>query len=362
MVFCVKRSKLFRKSVFCLTLVASQLIIPLGVFASEADTKEAGANTLAIPTQILKTGVSLNSTSISPNSQQLSDTIGLTPVLQKVQNLRRAREESQQGSLVVTNDFSSKQELWDATQKAALIIQKTDLDIDFTVSAIQAEREVYQEILAKFINDRDKKVARINALSFITNGVLWSVNSALAIGSINTTYARNPKKCVNLTIPSGIVGIAAGIVPSVISMYTLKAVNGAKKTSEEEPNMLAKLFGYKTNPDIEYPNSVWTYLNQVPANEKTKKTRLDFIVDRWIEDSNMPGFTDRHSRRQLDVLTASVSQKNGLTINSLTARSVMLQQLQAEVLKMKRLLLELNMVAQGEKQLVAQNYDSPRLR
>jgi len=362
MVFSVKKSWFARKNVFCLTLVVSQVFNPVWAYAAEADSKETGANTLAIPTQILKTGVSLNSTTISPNSQQLSDTVGLTPVLVQVQNLRRLKEETQQGASGSTDVSSLRQELWDATQKAALMIQKTDLDIDFTVSAIQAEREVYQEILAKFINDRDKKVARINAASFITNGVLWTVNSALAIGSINTTYSRNPKQAVNLTIPSGIVGIAAGIVPSVISMYTLKAVNGAKKTSEEEPNMLAKLFGYKTNPDIEYPNSVWTYLNQVPATEKSKKTRLDLIVDRWIQDSNMSGFTDRHSKKQLDVLTASVAQKNGLTINSLTARSVMLQQLQAEVLKMKRLLLELNMVAQGEKQLVAQTSDLPRLR
>lgn len=86
------------------------------------------------------------------------------------------------------------------------------------------------------------------------------------------------------------------------------------------------------------------------------------IIDRWISDSNMSEFTDRHSKKQLDVLTASVAQEKGLTINSLTARSVMLQQLQAEVLKMKRMLLELNMVAQGEKQLVAQSNNLPRLR
>lgn len=335
------------KKYICLTLMTCQLASP--VFASVGQSRESGANSQAIPTQILKTGVTLNSNVISPNSKQLSDSIGLTYILQEVQELRK-------------NSSVDKQQLWDATQRASLLIQKTDLDIDFTVSAIQAEREVYQEILATFISDRDKKVARINAASFISNGILWTVCEALAIGSINTTYARNPKKCLNLTVPSGIVGIAAGLVPSIASMYTLKAVNGAKKTSEVEPNMLAKLFGYPTNPDIEYPKSVWNYLNQAPANEKANKTRLEIIVDRWIADANMPGFTDRHSKKQLDVLTASVSQKKGLTINSLTARSVMLQQLQAEVLKMKRNLLELNMVALGEKELLAQNNDQPVLR
>jgi hypothetical protein len=136
-------------------------------------------------------------------------------------------------------------------------------------------------------------------------------------------------------------------------MYTLKAINGKKKTSEVEPNMLAKLFGYPVNQDIEYPVSVWRFLNQTPADEPKAKTRHDQLVDRWIKDSNIPNFTSRDNKEQLDVLTASVAQKKGLTISTLSTRQVMLQQLSAEVLKMKRMLLELAMAVQGEKQLVA---------
>ena len=151
--------------------------------AATSQPKEAGANSQEIPTQILKTGVSLNTTAISPNSMQLSDTVGLTPVLERIQMLR-------QNNL---QDVAVRQDLIEAKQEATFLIQKANLDIDFTVAAIMTEREVYQEILSTFISDRDKKVARINAISFISNGVLWTVNSALAIGSINTTYARNPK-------------------------------------------------------------------------------------------------------------------------------------------------------------------------
>lgn len=70
----------------------------------------------------------------------------------------------------------------------------------------------------------------------------------------------------------------------------------------------------------------------------------------------MPAFTDRHSKKQLDVLTASVRQRKGLSIGTLTARSVMLQQLHSEILKMKRMLLELNMAVGGMKSLSV--YDS----
>lgn len=307
-----------------------------------ATAAEPTANIQATPTQILKTGVSLTTPGLSPNTLQLANTVRLTPVLDRLQILR-ARVEGLGGAQTVES-LSARLDLWDATQKATLIIQRTDLEVDFAIAEIEAEHQVYEEILATFTSDRDKALARTNAGSFISNGILWAVTESLAIPSY-----KNAK----FAIPSGIIGIPAGIVPSIASMWTLKQVNGKKKTSEVEPNMLAKLFDYPTNPEIEYPNSVWEYLHQVPADDPKAKKRLDQLVDRWIADANMPAFTDRHSKKQLDVLTASVAQHKGLSISKLTARSGMLQQLHAEIMKMKRLLLELTMAVQGEKQLTA---------
>ena len=191
-------------------------------------------------------------------------------------------------------------ELWEARQRASLLIQKTNLDIDFVIAEMDAEQQVYAEILSSFTADRDKTLARVNAASFISNGVLWAVAEAIDI----PTY-RAPR----LAIPSGTVGIIAGVVPSIASMYTLKAINGKKKDSEAEPNMLAKLFGYPTNADIDYPSSVWNYLHESPASEPGAKKRVDQLIDRWIGDANIPSFNDRASKKQLDVITASISQK-----------------------------------------------------
>lgn len=318
---------------------------------------ESTANTMEFPTQILKTGINLSAPDLSPNSLQLADTIELTPLLERIQTLR-SRVASFGGQQSVES-IAARQELYDASDKAALIIQRTDLEIDFTVAEIDAEQEIYQEILNTFTSDRDRAVARTNALSFISNGALWAVCEGLAIPGY---------KFAKFAIPSGIIGIPAGVVPSIASMYTFKQINGKKKTSEVEPNMLAKLFDYPTNPEIEYPRSVWDFLHQTPASEPKAKKRLDQIVDRWIADSNMPAFTDRNSKKQLDVITASLAQKKGLSIATLTARTVMLEQLQAEIWKMKRLLLELAMAAQSEKQVISNNSGSsleestPKLR
>lgn len=116
--------------------------------------------------------------------------------------------------------------------------------------------------------------------------------------------------------------------------------------------MLAKLFIYPTSAEIEYPKSVWLYLNEAPADGTSTKTRKDQMIDRWIADANIPGFTSRDSKT-LDAITGSVAQKKGLSIATLSTRQVMLQQLSAEVQKMKRMLLELAMVVQGDKQFVA---------
>lgn len=324
------------------TVTSTTVCSGQNLLARSQQTFEPSANTQAIPKQILKTGICLTSSTVSPNSLQLANAIGLMPIVEQIQTLRQqVASYKDQHSLEA---LAARQDLSEAIQNASLIVQKTNLEIDFTLSAIEAEYQLYLEILATYTNDRDKAIARTNALSFITNGILWAVCESLAI----PTY-----KNANFAIPSGIVGIPAGVVPSIASMYTLKQINGKKRTSEVEPNMLAKLFNYPTTNDIEYPKSVWQFLNQVPASEPQSSTRLKQLIDRWIVDANIPDFSDRASKRQLDVITASVAQRGGLSIANLTVRTVMLQQLGAEVSKMKRLLLELSMVIQGEKQLSA---------
>jgi hypothetical protein len=310
------------------------------VVADASAPAEATANTNAFPKQILRTGINLNTTGVSANSVQLANDIQLSPVLDRIQSLHQRVD-----SLAASPERSDARiDLLEAKQQALQIIERTSLEIDFAMAEMAAEQNVYNEILSTFTSDRDKLLARVNAGSFISNGVLWAVCESLSI----PTHTRSV-----FAVSSGITGIAAGLVPSVASMYTLRAVNGKKKTSEVEPNMLAKLFNYPTTADIEYPKSIWSYLNEVPAGDSGGKTRKDQMIDRWISDSNIPGFTSRDSKSQLDVITGSVAQKKGLSIATISTRLVMLQQLSAEIMKMKRMLLELSMVVQGDKQFVA---------
>lgn len=303
---------------------------------------ETGANTLTLPKQILKTGVNLSSKELAPNTLQLANELKLVPVLEKLQNLRSRVQALDTTQPVTLENLSMRQELIETSLQADRIIQNANLAIDFTLSQLVAEENLYGELLASFGAERDKAVARTNAISFGTNGILWAVAEGLDI----PTY-RVPR----YSISSGINGIIAGIVPSIASFYALRQVSGKRRTAQEEGNMLAKLFDYPTNPEIEYPQPVWEFLNDVPVGDRSGKTRKEQLIDRWILDKNLPQFTSRSTSQQLDRLTGSVMQRKGLSIDTLTTRQLMLQQLGAEILKMKRMLYDLALAVNGEKHL-----------
>jgi hypothetical protein len=319
-------------ALFCLPLVA-----PLRIAAVCA--QDPVSNSVSVPTQILKTGINLSSSTLSPNSLQVAQIIGLMPVLTKLQSLRE-QVNGTRGASPSLASLALRQDYCETQLQARQSIEQTNLEIDYVLAEINAERNLYAEILSSLIAKRDRAVAHSNAASFYTNGVLWAVGEAFDI----PTY-RAPR----LSIPSGTISILAGIVPSFFSLYAMRQYNGKKLDSEAEPNMLAKLFDYPINPEVDYPPSIIGFLNTIPPDGSVKKTRKDQLVDRWLTDQNIPSFTDRKNKAVLDGITGAVSHPKALSIDVLTARQDMLQQLAGEVMKMKRMLLELSLAANGDK-------------
>ncbi|MBU6451604.1 MAG: hypothetical protein KGS72_07495 [Cyanobacteria bacterium REEB67] len=322
-----------------LLLLILPLLAPPALEIGAAYAQEPVSNSVSVPTQILKTGINLSSSTLSPNSLQVAQITGLMPVLNKLQKLREQVNASRDASPTLAT-LAMRQDYYEAQLLARQGIEQANLEIDYVLAEINAERNLYAEILSSLIAKRDRAVAHSNAASFYTNGVLWAVGEAFDI----PTY-RSPR----LSIPSGTVSILAGIVPSFFSLYAMRQYNGKKLDSEEEPNMLAKLFDYPINPEVDYPPSIMGFLNTVPPESGVKKTRKDQLIDRWLTDQNIPSFTDRKNKAVLDGITGTISHRKALSIDVLTARQDMLQQLAGEVMKMKRMLLELSLAANGDK-------------
>lgn len=273
---------------------------------------------------------------LSPEAVQLADILHITDKLKKVQQLQQqiAQFTDQKPPVEL------RQDLTDLKLDLLQIIEQTQLDIDFVASEIEEEDARFLEWLRTFEEDRDNRVNRANINAFRTNGVLWAVAEALDI----PTYAA-PK----YSIPSGALGIIAGLVPSVFSEYAVRVEGGGKYVRNAHPNMLSKIYGFPTHEGIEYPESVWTYLNTPPPEEGEKRSRRDLLIDHWLTDQNIHIFKNGASKDDLVLLTGASQPK--VSIDLLHDRLTMLCEVEAVSLQMHRPLLELNMALQGKKKM-----------
>ncbi len=234
-----------------------------------------------------------------------------------------------------------KSELRELKQEVLEVIEESRLEIEYVRAELRVENALHKELIESYSDNRDEKVYKSNVWGFRTNGVLWAVAEALTI----PTY-RNPR----LAIPSGATGILAGLVPTAFSILALREAKGGRFDRKPHPNMLSKIFDYPASPRVDYPQSVWTYLHSIPPHAKEQKlTRIDILINQWIEDKNIKYFSDRHSKSQLDLITGSVQHR--VSIGLLNDRANMLAELDALICLMHRPLLELMMALRGKKHL-----------
>ncbi len=303
--------------------------------------REATANTLSVPNPILTTGSDIRSEGLSPNAVALAEQLR---ICDQLATLSGGSADSSSKSIGDRLDYFEKRE------HVSEVLRGAEMDVNYTLAEIYNEEATYNELLGTFGAERDKIIAKTNAVSFGTNGALWALCEAMAI----PTATRS-----SYVLPSAITGVLAGIIPSIASALTLKQVNGKKHSVPAAPNMLSGMFGRTTSNELDYPPVVSTFLRSSPA-DSPNKTRKDLIIDRWIMDSNIPVLTDRRSKEQIDAVTAVSDKRNSITISLLSARVSMLQQLASEIFKMNRLLDELEMALRGAKHFDTAVASSPR--
>ena len=302
--------------------------------ASRALSGKVGSK-FDIPKEVYWLPTDLASDSLSTDAVQLAEQLKLTPLLERLEQLRSKLSAMAPGT--VPPDL--RESYRDTKEEISEIIQATELDIEFTSAAVKEDLSLYREMLTAFDRARDDQINRTNAWSFRINGALWAVSESLAI----PTYSR-PRYSVS----AGTLGILAGLIPSAFSLLALRETGGYH-TRPKRLNMLAGLFGYSLSARTLFPQSVWTYLHSPPPGDPAKKDRVEQLIEHWRTDPNVAKFTDRNSRAQLDVLVGE--NQNNLTIAVLESRLTMLDQLDVAVRMINRPLLELMMVLRGGKHL-----------
>lgn len=276
-----------------------------------------------------------HSRDLSPDAVQLADNIGLAEKLARLDQLE------EQAKRFDKPPVELRQDMTDLRVEIIALIEQTRLEIDFVVAEIDEEQSLHQEVLTWYTNERDERVNKANLWAFRTNGILWAASESLAIPSY-----KQPK----LSIPSGTLGIIAGLVPSVFSIVAVRSAGGKHHGRKSYPNMLCKIYDLPTTPRTEYPDSVWKHLNSPPSGDSTK-TRRELLIDHWMHNKNIQILKDGVTPYKIERITGV--EQGDMSIELLTDRTSMLREVKACVLQMTRPLMELSMCLRNQKQLAA---------
>ena len=273
------------------------------------------------------------SSDLSPLGLQVAQLLDIEKPLHRLEEMRK-----QLASTSSTKpSFETKQDFLELKVNMIAAIEQARLDIDFVIAEMEDEHARIAELYQASNDERTRRINRANINAFRTNGVLWAVAESLDI----PTYSH-PK----YSIPSGTIGIIAGLVPSIFSLYAMR-VPEEHYARSSYPNLLCKIFDYPTTPRIEYPDTVWAFLNAKPLGEPTK-SRREIVIEYWHTDKNIQFFKHRNDSIALDSLTGT--KQGNLTAELLGDQLLMLRELKAIVLQMNRALMELMMLVRGQKE------------
>jgi len=200
----------------------------------------------------------------------------------------------------------------------------TTLDVDGVLAEISAERSDLTDLRAALQGRRDRTVGYLNAASLITG-------SGVGI-AVNAMQLRD-----STAIAGDYVGIGSGIASTALSLIAIKKMNGPKQSVGDVPNMLAPLFDEKTVLNTYYPPEVMRFLESVPpAEDPGRGTRLEQMKAAWAAQGRIGTTGSGKDRAKLVALTSSESKQVKVSIDDLTDRIAMLNDVSGRVSLMKR--------------------------
>ncbi|MBX3138472.1 hypothetical protein KF707_19750 [Candidatus Obscuribacterales bacterium] len=185
--------------------------------------------------------------------------------------------------------------------------------------------------------------------SFLSTQILGCQNACAAIKLPLIQRKKNQadNKHPRLSIPSGAVGIVAGLVPSMFSEFAMRSSGGKHHERKAYPNMLCKFYDQPVIPRTDFPDSVWKHLNLCPTNSSV--TRREMLLSYWEGNQNIHTLRDGVTTEKIRKITGQ--DQSDINIDLLNDRASMLRDLKAAVLQMTRPLMELSMCLRGQKQI-----------
>jgi hypothetical protein len=253
------------------------------------------------------------SLTVSANAQQLTTetTAKLVGVLPEITQLRQLSSH--------TDPATRWQILW-LHQHISEQVMAASLQVDATIAQIDNEISRANELRGFLSDRRDATVSRANLLSILIGGGLGATSSGLQLSS-------------TLDKPAAAVGIASGTLSASLALAGIRAQKGHTSQFDFSSNMLAEFFDRPSLTDSLYPATIWTFLNQDPANSPTGLSRKQQLLQTWVTVRRIDSLS---SADKIDRLTSQPSELLQLTIDDLEDRAAMLQDVRARISFLKR--------------------------
>ncbi|MBY0549804.1 MAG: hypothetical protein K2W95_21205 [Candidatus Obscuribacterales bacterium] len=252
---------------------------------------------------------------LSPNASQLADQLGVTASLKTLISARNSQADWRHTPAIQATRQDLLEDLFTA-----------ELEVRTAQSKLDQEIALADDVRAKLEEGRDKAVTLTAAANLIT-----SAFNGIAGNSLDFSE--------KLKLPSDILDVAEGGVSAVLAGMALYQQKGEKRLSDRISGVISHLFDTNSKNE-DYPESVWRFLNTVPAASTTGLTRRVSLLNAWTKAGIIRRGQERWEHR-LSHITKGTMDRHRITISVLEDRDAMLHDLRATISPMEELLLEI---------------------
>ena len=284
------------------SLVLTLLFVPAPIYAQTSLLETAAHVGLCKPAES-----AVQRPALSPGAQEAARVFGIADLVERLNLL----SETQPQGTPTLESLALRQEITEAVVTATL-------EVDGVLAEIDSELAQINAIRAELESRRDRAINLNTIANIVAGGVSGVVGTALQFKS-NTANTGNA------------IGVAGAGVSTILSFIGLRQQRGGKRALGVAPNLLAKVLDRKPEFHSDYPEEIWTYLNDVPPAEQGSETRRARLIKRWTEVGRLEAASSPKSQHKIDLLTSSVSQQRSLSIDVLVDRAAMLADVRAQV-------------------------------
>ena len=247
------------------------------------------------------------------NVEEVARVIQVADLLDKLRTIRTQRI---CGSPVSVEELAIRQDILE-------VVEAGSLDVDSVQAEVNSERARLFELRATLAARRDRSLGLLNVANIITGTGLGIATNALQFSNSTAKVGDN-------------IGIVSGLGSTFLSVIALRRQHGPQQSVGKVPNMLAPLFGRQPELNTYYPPSVLEYLNSMPASESVNASRMDQLMVDWRQSGRIGPKGSAKTDQKIGRLTSSLDSKTKLSIDDISDRIAMLEDLSGRVGLMKR--------------------------